>query len=332
MVRRRRRVAHHLDAGLEHDLHRDVRPLTQRNRQRSRGDYYDNIDFTGTTVVARRSDRQLRLGDGSPAPAIGADTFSVRWTGQVQPQFSETYTFYTKSDDGVRLWVNGRDHLTTGPTTRRPRTAARSRSPPAAVRHPDGVLRERRRCDGAPLWSSPSTPKAIIPRASSIPRRHRLRHHDQLPAGGAPVPAGTWPTAARYTATAATDRLTAGTIDNTPIRVTQRRELARPALRHAHPHAEAGETGRGLGDRRPERYLQGADRLGGCLELRQRVPDAAEGVLVVSGTPTTSTRWIEGTQTVDGDRRAADGSNGAGARTTRSASSRSPRSRQSWYT
>ena len=26
---------------------------------------------------------------------------------QVQPRLSETYTFHTLSDDGVRLWVNG---------------------------------------------------------------------------------------------------------------------------------------------------------------------------------------------------------------------------------
>jgi hypothetical protein len=37
---------------------------------------------------------------------VGADTFSVRWTGNVVPQFSQTYTFYTVSDDGVRLYVN----------------------------------------------------------------------------------------------------------------------------------------------------------------------------------------------------------------------------------
>ncbi|MGH3807319.1 MAG: PA14 domain-containing protein, partial [Pseudonocardiaceae bacterium] len=35
-----------------------------------------------------------------------ADNFSVRWTGQVQPQFSGVTTFYALADDGVRLWVN----------------------------------------------------------------------------------------------------------------------------------------------------------------------------------------------------------------------------------
>jgi hypothetical protein len=43
---------------------------------------------------------------GAPT-GMGVDTFSVRWTGQVQPCYSQTYTFYTSSDDGVRLWVNG---------------------------------------------------------------------------------------------------------------------------------------------------------------------------------------------------------------------------------
>ncbi len=30
----------------------------------------------------------------------------MRWTGQVQPQFSDTYFFDVRSDDGCRLWVN----------------------------------------------------------------------------------------------------------------------------------------------------------------------------------------------------------------------------------
>jgi hypothetical protein len=69
--------------------------------------YYDNADFTGTTVT--RTDPQVNFnwGSGAPASGIGAETFSVRWTGKVMPQYGETYTFYTRTDDGVRLWVNG---------------------------------------------------------------------------------------------------------------------------------------------------------------------------------------------------------------------------------
>jgi len=36
----------------------------------------------------------------------GLAVFSARWTGQIQPRYSEKYTFYTLSDDGIRLWVN----------------------------------------------------------------------------------------------------------------------------------------------------------------------------------------------------------------------------------
>ena len=42
------------------------------------------------------------------ASDLPRDNFSVRWTGQVQAQYSEEYTFFTRSDEGVRLWVNGK--------------------------------------------------------------------------------------------------------------------------------------------------------------------------------------------------------------------------------
>jgi hypothetical protein len=34
--------------------------------------------------------------------------FSVRWTGEVEPRFTEEYAFHTLSNDGVRLWVDGK--------------------------------------------------------------------------------------------------------------------------------------------------------------------------------------------------------------------------------
>ncbi|MBC7908881.1 MAG: fibronectin type III domain-containing protein, partial [Pyrinomonadaceae bacterium] len=72
-----------------------------------RGQYYDNTNFTTLRLTRTDATVNFNWGSGSPAGNIGADTFSVRWTGQVQARFSQTYTFYTTSDDGVRLWVNG---------------------------------------------------------------------------------------------------------------------------------------------------------------------------------------------------------------------------------
>ncbi len=71
-----------------------------------RADYFDNSDFSGTRVRKIDSVVSFDWGTGQPDPAIGADTFSVRWVGQVQPRFSETYSFHVEADDGVRLWVN----------------------------------------------------------------------------------------------------------------------------------------------------------------------------------------------------------------------------------
>ena len=44
----------------------------------------------------------------------------MRWTGELEPRYSESYTLTTSSDDGVRLWVDGRlliDHWNDHPVT-----------------------------------------------------------------------------------------------------------------------------------------------------------------------------------------------------------------------
>lgn len=71
------------------------------------GEYYDNIDFTGAMLSRTDPTIEFDWGTGSPAPSMGPNTFSVRWVGRVQPRYTDTYTFFTRSDDGVRLWVNG---------------------------------------------------------------------------------------------------------------------------------------------------------------------------------------------------------------------------------
>jgi len=40
------------------------------------------------------------------SPDLSNGLYSVRWVGQVQPQYSETYSFDVRSDDGCKLWVN----------------------------------------------------------------------------------------------------------------------------------------------------------------------------------------------------------------------------------
>jgi len=99
-----------------------------------------------------------------PAGPIG-DAFSIRWTGSVQAEHTETYTFLPRTDDGVRLWVDGklivdgwRDH----PPTEVPGTIDLKAGVkvPIKMEYYDGgysALAELR-------WSSPSTPRALIPK------------------------------------------------------------------------------------------------------------------------------------------------------------------------
>jgi hypothetical protein len=67
-------------------------------------------DQSLTTLRFTRTDPTVNFnwGTGAPAASLPSDHFSVRWTGQVQASDSALYTFYTHSDDGVRLMVDGR--------------------------------------------------------------------------------------------------------------------------------------------------------------------------------------------------------------------------------
>ncbi len=72
-----------------------------------KGEYFDNIDFTNLKVT--RTDAQVNFdwGTGSPDPTIGADTFSVRWSGLLLVPETATYKFSTLNSDGIRLYING---------------------------------------------------------------------------------------------------------------------------------------------------------------------------------------------------------------------------------
>jgi hypothetical protein len=71
------------------------------------GQYYDNIFLQGRPVMLR-DDAAIDFdwGDGSPAPQLKGDLFSVRWTRSLSLNATGTWRFTTRTDDGVRLWVD----------------------------------------------------------------------------------------------------------------------------------------------------------------------------------------------------------------------------------
>jgi uncharacterized protein (DUF1800 family) len=80
------------------------------------GQYFTNASSTYANVANFNStnSRLLRVdgpvdfnwGSTNYLPITNGGYYSIRWTGQVQPQFSETYFFVVNSDDGLKLWVN----------------------------------------------------------------------------------------------------------------------------------------------------------------------------------------------------------------------------------
>jgi len=96
--------------------------------------------------------------------------YTVRWTGQVQPQFSETYTFDVRSDDGCQLWSttnysfpNGRRKVRrAGPT---PFHCRRERATTFRLDY----LQDGGSAQADLSWYSPSQSEEVIPNTCLYP-------------------------------------------------------------------------------------------------------------------------------------------------------------------
>ncbi|EEF59520.1 chitobiase/beta-hexosaminidase C-terminal domain-containing protein [Pedosphaera parvula] len=138
-----------------------------------RGAYYSNqlMTFNGSPSLVR-TDATVNFlwNNGAPDPKVSSDHFTARWTGSVQPQFSENYTFYTTTDDGVRLWVNGQlliDHWVDQGATEWSGLITL-----AAQQKYNIQMDYYENGGGAQAslsWSSPSTAKTIIPQTQLYP-------------------------------------------------------------------------------------------------------------------------------------------------------------------
>lgn len=72
-----------------------------------RAEYFGNTRLGDSKFV--RLDPAIHFNWGSEPPDLAMPKdFSVRWTGHLQPLYSETYEFEVTADDGVRLWIDGR--------------------------------------------------------------------------------------------------------------------------------------------------------------------------------------------------------------------------------
>lgn len=74
------------------------------------GEYFANTDLKGEPAFVRKDDRiAFDWSSGGPGGKIGTSNYSVRWKGTLGPVAKTgDYTFTTTTDDGVRLFVNGK--------------------------------------------------------------------------------------------------------------------------------------------------------------------------------------------------------------------------------
>lgn len=144
------------------------------------GYYWSNVTSTAFTNVSfavpatlTRTDAVVNFDwtNSSPSPLISSNNFVARWTGSVQPQFNETYTFYTLSDAGVRLWIN--DQLLIDKWVNQTPTTWTASLPMAAQQRYNVRLEYFYQSTGgaaaALSWSSPSTPQQTIPQTQLYP-------------------------------------------------------------------------------------------------------------------------------------------------------------------
>jgi len=133
--------------------------------------YYNNRNFTGTQVTRVDPVLNFLWEDGSPDQSITRDTFSARWTGLVKADFDETYTFYTKVDDGVRLWVGGQKLIdkwvATGVNKEYAASVTLKKGKSYDIRM--DYFENTGNATAQLRWSSPSTGKQVIPSTALFP-------------------------------------------------------------------------------------------------------------------------------------------------------------------
>jgi hypothetical protein len=76
-----------------------------------RGEYYPDLEFKGQPAATRVDETPVLVRRGTRAPAEGmpGENWTARWRGTYGPVPQDgSYEFTTWTDDGVRLWVDGR--------------------------------------------------------------------------------------------------------------------------------------------------------------------------------------------------------------------------------
>src|SRR3990167_7760910 len=130
--------------------------------------YFNESNLTDQGATRVDPTINFDWGTGPAIPnVIYGNTFSVRWTGHIRAEYTETYTFYTRTDDGVRLWVDGQllidQWINQGQAVEWSGNIALTagRSYNITMEYFENTQRAVAQLS----WSSQSTPKVIVPQS-----------------------------------------------------------------------------------------------------------------------------------------------------------------------
>jgi hypothetical protein len=133
---------------------------------------FTNIAFSALPTLTR-TDAMVNFNWSStgPSPLIGQTNFAVRWTGCVQPQYGESYTFTTLAENGVELWVNGQLLISdwTASAGIQTNSAAITLKAQQLYNIQMNYFQSTGNAVAQLLWSSPSTVQALIPQTQLYP-------------------------------------------------------------------------------------------------------------------------------------------------------------------
>ncbi len=135
------------------------------------GIYFNTPDCAGEFFKTRYDPTvDFDWGQSAPFADMNSNGFSVRWVGRVIVSNSEHYTFHTVTDDGVRLWINNKLIIDAW----RDEFLNLAAAPLLLIGGQTNEIRmemfdARDRAVARLFWSSPTTPRSIIPNERLLP-------------------------------------------------------------------------------------------------------------------------------------------------------------------
>lgn len=135
-----------------------------------RGRYFASYTQTGPETSRIDPVIDFDWGRNPPAPGMPGREFTVRWDGELQAQYTEPYALHIVSDDRARVWLDGNLIID--------EWYEHGESISSAIvnleqgkRYPLRVdfYQNRGRAMVKLLWSSPSTPRQVVPQRQLFP-------------------------------------------------------------------------------------------------------------------------------------------------------------------